>query len=123
MLFLLAVHHTLARDGGYTVALPSGIDPDDILAAVAAFNAHLQTTRTWVFGGGLQPLREGATIDASGSRLQMVDARRTSSQETLGGFWVIEVPDRDTALDWARRASAACQQPVQVRPFQRRAAA
>ena len=36
----------------------------------------------------------------------------------MGGFWVIDAPDLDAALDWARRGSAACQGPVEVRPFQ-----
>ena len=35
----------------------------------------------------------------------------------MGGFWVIDVPDLDTALDWAKRATVACELPVEVRPF------
>jgi hypothetical protein len=36
----------------------------------------------------------------------------------MGGFWVVEAPDLDAALEIARRGSAACLGPVEVRPFQ-----
>jgi hypothetical protein len=36
----------------------------------------------------------------------------------LDGFWVIEAADLDAALDWARKATVACDGPVEVRPFQ-----
>lgn len=39
------------------------------------------------------------------------------SKEYLGGFWVIDVPDLDAALGWAREAAVACRQPLEVRPF------
>lgn len=123
MLFLLAVNHSVTSAGDYSVGLPTDVDPEDVFDAIASFNAHLQITGAWVFAGGLEPVPEGATIDVSGSHLQLVDARRPVPQEVLGGFWIIDVPDRDTAMDWGRRASAACRQPVQVRPFQRRSAA
>ena len=38
--------------------------------------------------------------------------------DPLGGFWVIESPDLDTALAWAGKASKACRLPLEVRPFQ-----
>ncbi|HUV09702.1 MAG TPA: YciI family protein, partial [Acidimicrobiia bacterium] len=41
-----------------------------------------------------------------------------SVQEPLGGFWVIEAANREAALAWAREASAACEAPVELRPFQ-----
>lgn len=48
----------------------------------------------------------------------MTDGPYAESKEQMGGFWIIEVPDLDTALDWAGRGAAACEGPVEVRPFQ-----
>ena len=31
--------------------------------------------------------------------------------------WIIRAPDLDAALDWARKATAACKLPVEVRPM------
>ncbi|HEX9762495.1 MAG TPA: YciI family protein, partial [Acidimicrobiia bacterium] len=36
----------------------------------------------------------------------------------IGGFWIIDAPDLDAALAWAREATVACMGPVEVRPFQ-----
>jgi hypothetical protein len=48
----------------------------------------------------------------------MTDGPYVESKEQIGGFWVIEAADFDTALDWARQAAKACGLPVEVRPFQ-----
>ena len=48
----------------------------------------------------------------------MTDGPYAESKEQMGGFWVIEAPDLDVALDWAARAAAACEGPVELRPFQ-----
>jgi hypothetical protein len=42
----------------------------------------------------------------------------TETKEQMGGFWVVEADDLDAALEWARKAAAACAGPVEVRPFQ-----
>jgi hypothetical protein len=33
----------------------------------------------------------------------------------MGGFWVIDVPDIDAAREWAGKAAAACERPIEVR--------
>jgi hypothetical protein len=39
-------------------------------------------------------------------------------KEQIGGFWVIQAPDLDSALAWGRKAARACIVPIEVRPFQ-----
>ena len=48
----------------------------------------------------------------------VTDGPFAESKEYLGGFWVIEAPDLDAALTWAKEGSAACRGKVEVRPFQ-----
>ena len=48
----------------------------------------------------------------------MTDGPYAESKEQMGGFWVIEAPDLDAALDWASKGAAACEGPVELRPFQ-----
>ena len=48
----------------------------------------------------------------------LTDGPFVETKEQLGGFWVIEAADLDAALAWARKATVACQAPVEVRPFQ-----
>jgi hypothetical protein len=48
----------------------------------------------------------------------MTDGPYAETKEQMGGFWMIEAPDLETALDWAAKAAAACEGPVEVRPAQ-----
>jgi hypothetical protein len=36
----------------------------------------------------------------------------------MGGFWVIDAADLDAALEWAGKATAACERPVEIRPME-----
>jgi hypothetical protein len=87
--------------------------------AVDAFNAELRAAGAWVFAGGLHPPSTATVVRAQGGRVVTTDGPFAETKEQLGGFWVIRAPDLDAALDWAARGSAACREPVEVRPFER----
>ena len=110
--YLLSVHNV---DG--TEPPPAEV-LEKMYASVNAFNAEVQEAGAWVFAGGLEPPSAAAVVTASDSGVLTTDGPFVEGKEHIGGFWVIEVADRDAALDWAGRASAACTGPVEVRPFQ-----
>ena len=85
---------------------------------VEEFNADLQASGSWVFAGGLEPSSTATVVDATGADVVTTDGPYAETKEHLGGFWVVEAPDLDAALELARRGSAACMGPVEVRPFQ-----
>ncbi len=110
--YMLSVHHS-------PDAPPP--PPDQMQQAyrqVDAFNAEVKAAGAWVFGGGLEPPAIATVVDASGNDLVMTDGPFGETKEHLGGFWIIEASDLDAALDLAKRGSAACMGPVEVRPFQ-----
>ena len=111
--YLLSVHH-----GDEAEVFPEGTDVQEVFAAVDAFNQKVQEAGAWVFAGGLLPIDAATTVDATGPEVMVVDGPYAESKEYLGGFWVIEAPDLDAALDWAKQGSAACRGKVEVRPFQ-----
>ena len=86
-------------------------------AQVGAFNADLESAGAWVFGAGLMPA-SSATVVCAADTVSMTDGPYAESKEQMGGFWVIEAPDLDAALEWARKAAAACEGPVELRPMQ-----
>ena len=86
-------------------------------AQVGAFNADLESAGAWVFGAGLMPA-SSATVVRAADTVSMTDGPYAESKEQMGGFWVIEAPDLDAALEWARKAAAACEGPVELRPMQ-----
>jgi hypothetical protein len=97
------------------------MDPAELEAALAATGAiieELQSTGAFVFAGGLMPPSSAVTVDNTGDELETVNAPFVEAPEYLGGFWVIDVADETTALDWAARASKALGGRIEVRAFQ-----
>ena len=88
------------------------------VAEVGAFNDQLQQAGAWVFAAGLHPASSATVVRSSGGDVSMTDGPYAETKEQMGGFWIIEVSDLDTALHWAARAAAACGGPVEVRPTQ-----
>ncbi len=103
---------------------PSNPIPDDpavmqrMVAQVGAVNDELMSTGAWVFGGGLHDPSTATVVRNTGGETVMTDGPFAETKEFLGGFWVIEAADLDAALAWAAKAAAACEGPVEVRPFQ-----
>lgn len=86
-------------------------------ADTGTFNEQLQRDGYLVFADGLEAPATATTVDGRGEAPVLTDGPYLETKEHLGGFWVIEVPDLDVALDLAARASRACRETVEVRPF------
>ena len=94
------------------------VDIQEVIGKVDAFNKGLQESGSWVFAGGLEAPSTARVVDATGAEVLVTDGPFAETKEQLGGFWVVEVPDFDAAMEIARRASAACLGAVEVRAFQ-----
>lgn len=110
--YLLSVWH----DDEYEVEFTSP-EAQRLGAQVGAFNEELQSSGAWVFGAGLEPA-SSATVVRPGDTVSMTDGPYAETKEQMGGFWVIEAPDLDAALEWSKKAAAACEGPVELRPMQ-----
>ena len=67
-------------------------------------------------GHGLHPPMTGTTLRIRGDKRQVQDGPFADTKEQLGGYFVIDVADLDTALEWAARAPCASTGGVEVRP-------
>ena len=76
-----------------------------------------------VSGNGLQPPEMATTLRMRGNERQVQDGPFADTKEQLGGYFIIEVPDLDAALQWASRAPCASTGGVEVRPVLVRQAA
>jgi hypothetical protein len=110
--YLLAVHSV----DGQSARPPE--ETEQAYQDVAVFNAKLQADGAWVFGGGLHPADTATVVRVTGGEVLTTDGPFAETKEQLGGFWVIEAADLDSALALAAQAAAACREPVEVRPFQ-----
>jgi len=110
--YLISVWH----DGPYDDLEVSSPEVQRLFSQVSAFNASLEQAGAWVFGTGLRPASSATVVRATGGDVSMTDGPYAETKEQMGGFWVILAADLDAALEWAGKAAAACEGPVEVRP-------
>jgi hypothetical protein len=95
--------------------------PDElsrIMANVEAVTRELKATGHWVFAAGLHPATAATVVRVKGDDVLMTDGPYAEGKEHIGGFTILEAPDLDGALEWARRFAAATTLPIEVRPLQ-----
>jgi hypothetical protein len=99
-----------------------GPPPPEVMEAVArdlhALNQDLKAAGAWVFSRGLHAPSTATVVQARGEDLLITDGPYVEGKEHIGGFWIVDAPDLDAALGWARRAARATTLPIEVRPFQ-----
>lgn len=95
----------------------TGSATDDEMAAIDVFNERIQAGGNWVFAGGLAAPSSATVIDNREGAAVFTDGPFVESKEYLAGFWVMEAPDLDVALELAAAGSRACNRRVEVRPF------
>lgn len=110
--YLLSVHMV---EGEPT---PSEEEMQKTFADVDALNKELQEKSVWVYANGLQPADVANVVKVENDKIVTTDGPFSEAKEHLGGFWIIDVPNHDAALEWAGKAARACAGPVEVRPFQ-----
>jgi hypothetical protein len=79
----------------------------------------LRTAGVMAGGAGLEPPETATTVRLSNGERLVQDGPFADTKEQLGGMFIIDVPDLDTALDWASRCPAAIYGTVEVRPNMR----
>jgi hypothetical protein len=86
------------------------------LARTGELNAEMERAGAWVFVAGLRPAASATVVRATGDDISMTDGPYAETKEQMAGLWIIEAPDLDAALEWAAKASAACDRAIEVRP-------
>lgn len=84
--------------------------------AFAAYTQALAEAGVLLTATGLQPTHTATTIRNYNGQRSVQDGPFAETKEQLGGIYIIDVPDLDTALEWAARNPAASLAGVEVRP-------
>ena len=114
--YLLSLPHNTAESPTMET-----MDPEELQKAqeaVGGFMERLNAEGAWVFAGGLHPPSTATTVDNRGDEPILTDGPFVEAKEYLGGFWIIEAPDLDKALEWAKDVSKALGDRIEVRAFQ-----
>ena len=85
-------------------------------AAYMAYTEALKKAGAWVGSNRLQPITTATTVRVANGKSQVLDGPYIESKEQLGGYYLIDVPDLDSALSWAARCPGAGHGTIEVRP-------
>lgn len=109
--YLISIHHPDTYD-------PASTEDEAMAREIDLLNDEMVAAGIRIFVGGLHPARLAKSIELSpDGGMAVTDGPYLDASEHVGGFWVLELPGMDEALDWGRRAAIACRAPVEVRQF------
>lgn len=94
------------------------VSEEDMQQSLAVFGAYIGALReagVFVDTDWLQPSATGTTITLKDGAERVQDGPYADTKEQLGGYFVIDVPDLDAALAWARKCPAAQYGHVEIR--------
>lgn len=87
-----------------------------ILDGVMRYLEALKEAGVFVGGAGLQPPETATTLRLHDGQRRVQDGPFADIKEQLGGFFIIDAPNLDSALEWAARFPQRPGQAVEVRP-------
>jgi hypothetical protein len=103
----------------YLISFPSEamvLTAEQFEAAGVDSHAVMEEAKTagvYVFGGGIDETVDPLLVAADGT----ASSETYAGSELTGGFTVLELPNRDEAVEWARRIAVACRCSQELRAF------
>ncbi|WP_395021729.1 YciI family protein [Dongia sp.] len=113
MKYMLLIYVDEAK--GAQVAKEMGVA--QMTAPYIAYAEALQKAGVIRGGDRLQPTSTATTVKVAEGKTQVLNGPYAETKEQLGGYFMIDVPDLDTALSWAARCPGAAHGTVEVRPL------
>jgi len=111
MKYILLIY---AQEAGWTA-----LTPEQQKQGVGAYNAYteaLNAAGVRLGSDRLRPIATATSVRIVNGETKVLDGPYAESKEQLGGFYMIDVPDLDTALSWAARCPGAQYGTIEVRP-------
>jgi hypothetical protein len=102
-------------------AMSPPTNPDEeraMLQPWVDYGEWLQSEGLMKAGDALQPTATATTVSAQNGETLVSDGPFAETKEQLGGYYVIDAPDLDKALEAAKRCPGAQYGKVEVRPVQ-----
>ncbi len=84
---------------------------------VAALEAEMEASGTFVFGGALHGPDAATVVRVGDGDPVMTDGPYVEAKEHIAGFYIINADGLDAALAWAGKVVDAINHPIEVRPF------
>ena len=96
---------------------PSQEVSDQVMADYYAYEKAVTDAGVKLGGNALQGSQTATTVRLKDGERVVTDGPFAETREVLGGYYLLDVPDLDAALDWAARCPGAKYGSVEVRPI------
>jgi hypothetical protein len=96
----------------------ANMKPEDFEKEKEVYGAYigaLQQAGVFVSTDWLLPVETATTVSFNDGKRVVQDGPFAATRETLGGYFVVEVPNLDAALAWAEKCPAAQHGKVEIR--------
>lgn len=113
MKYLLLIYMDEAQARAAAAAKP---DENKMMPAYTAYTEALKQAGVFLGGERLQFSSNATTVRVANGKNQVLNGPYAETKEQLGGFYMIDVPDLDSALAWAARCPGASHGIMEVRP-------
>ncbi|HQY43362.1 MAG TPA: YciI family protein [Paracoccaceae bacterium] len=81
-----------------------------------SFTEFLKGKGAFIAGDGLQGINAATSVRVKGGKVETMDGPFAETKEHLGGYYLMEVPDLDTAIQYAAMIPSASYGTVELRP-------
>ena len=101
-------------------AAENAMPPAEMGATMQAYGAYTDAlVKAGVLQAGerLHPVTDATSVRVRNGKSEVLNGPYADTQEQLGGYYVIDVPDLDAALVWAARCPSSVYGTIEVRPI------
>ena len=98
----------------------SKFTPEEQATMSEPYNAYTKAmVDSGILRGGerLKPTNTASTVRVRDGKTEVLDGPYPDTKEQFGGFYLIDVPDLDAALEWAAKCPGASHGTIEVRPI------
>jgi hypothetical protein len=82
---------------------PGAAPSEELLTAMGRYNDELKQAGVLVDLAGLLPSVMGRRVKLSGGDRTVIDGPFAESKQLIAGYWILQVPSMEEAVQWAER--------------------
>jgi hypothetical protein len=82
---------------------PGAAPSEELLGAMGRYNDELKAAGVLIDLAGLLPSVMGRRVRLSGGTRSVIDGPFPESKQLIAGYWILQVPSMDEAVQWAER--------------------
>ena len=100
-----------------TTTAPEPAEAEKVMNEYWAYTSAINEAGVNQGGEALQDSSTATTVRFKGDERIVTDGPFAETREVLGGYYLIDVPDLDAAIEWAAKCPGARYGSVEVRPI------